>query len=880
MRCPACGTTNPQTQRFCGGCGAALLSPESETMASPAPPRVAAGREEHYVPGQILADRYRMVGLLGKGGMGEVYRADDLKLGQPVALKFLPRDVETDPDRLQRFLDEVRLSLRVTHPNVCRVFDIGDVDGRRFLSMEYVDGEDLASLLRRIGRLPEDKAVEIARQLCAGLGAAHDEGVLHRDLKPANVMIDGRGRAKITDFGLAGATAGISGREAQAGTPQYMAPEQFEGRELSVQTDLYSLGLVLYEVFTGKRAFESKDLNELKTLHSSAPTSPSAHVSGLNPVVERAILRCVAPDPAQRPRSAASLAAALPGGDPLEMAIAAGETPSPEMVAQSGGRGELRPVIAASFLAIVLIGLAATWMVLGRTTLPNRVPMPKPPEELRVAARAAISAAGYTSVPSGSAFGFWTDSSYTTKVEKENQSPDRWDNLATVWPPPLALWYRESTRGMTPFNNFGTITYENPPVDQPGMVSVRVDPSGRLLAFQAVPATLAETKGPWAEPNWEALFTAAGLTMAEWQTSDPLWAPMQRSDLRRAWSRGAMRIEAAALRGRPVWFYVLPEWRKPSDATPTSSTAAGVIGGLLIIIVVVAVIVTGAVLARRNVRLDRSDKRGAQRLATVYLALGAAVELLRLTGTPDSWFATYTNNLALQVYYAALIWIFYLAIEPYVRRLWPETLVAWSRVLDGRLRDPMVGRHILIGALGGLGVTFLQILPTVAQMMGLPPPVPFVGNLQAVASLPLRLAQLFGILQDSFFIPVACLLAVLVFRVIFRRPWLAYSVLVLLPFVAVVLGQSANQPTLSAAIFAAGGNLAFIILVLFVITRFGLFAMMVMINFSYWNSLALTTNPSSWIFPASVVTMVVFAAVAAYGFWTSLGNQKLFNDAI
>jgi serine/threonine-protein kinase len=215
MRCPACGTNNSQSQRFCGTCGVPLVSSDSETIASPVPPRVATDHG-HYVPGQILADRYRMVGLLGRGGMGEVYRADDLKLGQPVALKFLPRDVESDPDRLRRFLGEVRLSLKVTHPNVCRVFDIGDIDGHHFLSMEYVDGEDLASLLRRIGRLPEDKAVEIARQLCAGLGAAHDEGVLHRDLKPANVMIDGRGRAKITDFGLAGATAGISGREAHA----------------------------------------------------------------------------------------------------------------------------------------------------------------------------------------------------------------------------------------------------------------------------------------------------------------------------------------------------------------------------------------------------------------------------------------------------------------------------------------------------------------------------------------------------------------------------------------------------------------------------------------------------------------------------------------
>jgi serine/threonine-protein kinase len=172
---------------------------------------------------------------------------------QPVALKFL-RATRERSGAAQALPHRSPLSLRVTHPNVCQ-FDIGQVEEpaasgqpgfvRQFISMEYVDGEDLASLLRRIGRLPEDKAVEIARQLCAGLAAAHDEGVLHRDLKPANVMIDGRGRAKITDFGLAGATGGISGHEAKVGTPQYMAPEQVAGRELSERTDIYSLGLVL-----------------------------------------------------------------------------------------------------------------------------------------------------------------------------------------------------------------------------------------------------------------------------------------------------------------------------------------------------------------------------------------------------------------------------------------------------------------------------------------------------------------------------------------------------------------------------------------------------------------------------------------------------------
>jgi serine/threonine-protein kinase len=149
----------------------------------------------------MIAERYRVVSLLGRGGMGEVYSADDLKLGQRVALKFLPTQRGKSQSWRDQFYAEVRMARQVSHPNVCRVYDVGESDGRLFLSMEFVDGEDLASLLRRIGRLPDDKAVEIAQQLCSGLAAAHRSGVLHRDLKPSNVMIDGKGRARITDFG-------------------------------------------------------------------------------------------------------------------------------------------------------------------------------------------------------------------------------------------------------------------------------------------------------------------------------------------------------------------------------------------------------------------------------------------------------------------------------------------------------------------------------------------------------------------------------------------------------------------------------------------------------------------------------------------------------
>src|SRR5262249_21341469 len=189
------------------------------SSASPSSARIAD--QPRFTPGQLLTGRYRIVALLGKGGMGEVYRADDLKLGQSVALKFLPANLARDPDRLARFHNEVRMARQVSHPNVCRVYDLAEADGQPFLTMEYIDGEDLASLLQRIGRLPEEKGIELARQLCQGLAAAHDRGVIHRDLKPANVMIDGRGQVRLTDFGLA--TAGPV-EDVRAGTRAYQAP--------------------------------------------------------------------------------------------------------------------------------------------------------------------------------------------------------------------------------------------------------------------------------------------------------------------------------------------------------------------------------------------------------------------------------------------------------------------------------------------------------------------------------------------------------------------------------------------------------------------------------------------------------------------------------
>jgi serine/threonine protein kinase len=251
-----------------GACAgdAALLREVERMLAADAradgvldrPVSSSAPEEGRFPAGTVLAGRYRILGLLGHGGMGEVYKTFDLILNQTLALKFLA-PAHYGEAALARFRNEVRIARQVAHPNVCRVYDLGMVEGLHFLSMEYIDGEDLASLLRRIGRLPQDKAIEFTRKICAGLSAAHERGVLHRDLKPANIMIDGRGQVRITDFGLAGLAAEIPLSDLRSGTPAYMSPEQKAGKEVTTRSDIYSLGLVLHEMFTGKaRVNDSK----------------------------------------------------------------------------------------------------------------------------------------------------------------------------------------------------------------------------------------------------------------------------------------------------------------------------------------------------------------------------------------------------------------------------------------------------------------------------------------------------------------------------------------------------------------------------------------------------------------------------------------------
>ena len=256
---------------------------------------------ERFKTGEVFASRYRMIARIGRGGMGDVWRADDLVLETPVALKLID---SSGPATRARILNEVRLARQITHRSVCRVFDVGEAEGDVFFSMELVRGEDLATLLRRVGRLPSEKVIDIGRQLCAGVAAAHAQGVLHRDLKPANVLIDDEGLIRITDFGIAVART-ESGHHTLIGTPGYMAPEQLtQGTPLSERTDVYALGVILYELLVGEQPAERSGAGH-------PPLRPSAVVPGVDAQLERVILQALSPDPGERPGSALAMASFL-----------------------------------------------------------------------------------------------------------------------------------------------------------------------------------------------------------------------------------------------------------------------------------------------------------------------------------------------------------------------------------------------------------------------------------------------------------------------------------------------------------------------------------------------------------------------------------------
>lgn len=830
-----------------------------------------------FGPGAMLGDRYRIIGLLGAGGMGEVYRADDLKLDQPVALKFLSEEIEDDPVRLERFLAEIRTARQVSHPNVCRVHDIAEVDGRHFLSMEYIDGEDLSSLLRRIGRLPQDKALDVARQICAGLAASHDRGVLHRDLKPANVMLDGRGKARITDFGLAGALTDFTDRAGEiSGTPAYMAPEQLAGEPLSVQTDLYALGLLLFEIFTGRR--RTKD----------------APGGDLDPAIERTIERCLERDPRRRPPSAIAVAASLPGGDPLAAALAAGETPSPQMVAAAGDDGAISPRVALASLAVFLLMLPLVASLTARSTHLAFAPMPDPPHVLALKAQQMAERLGYGDTAVDSASGFARSLDLPEWIQANDQSPGRWQRLAAALPPSVSFWYRTSRSALAPRVFLGAdghtgavrVTTTDPPRAQPGSVYVELHPDGRLVRLEAVPEETKNTeqrtrntegvKGQ--DVDWARVFGEAGLDLRQFTPATPQLLPPVYADARRAWTgpapdraNGPLRVEAASFNGRPVFFTLVAPWAPAADA-PRAGGQGRVAGGVSIIGFLLIIAATIG-LTRRNIRLGRGDRRGALRLAFASgILLFASAMLSSDHVAAPSELAVVLMALSWVLFVGAFAWLAYLAIEPSVRRRWPHVLISWTRLLSGQWRDPLIGRDLLLGSAAGLILSLPQHLSRLLSVWRTVPPArPTAPHWETFEGATAALGDVLHVATEAVFVGVVVLLLLFIARMIVRNQKAAV-ILVIAAAVALAL------PSMQDRVIEVPMTTVVVTAWIAVMLRLGLLAFWsgTFVG-SIWSDFQPALGVSDFASPTMIVALVALLAPAFFGFYTSVGGRPLLS---
>ena len=810
--------------------------------------------------------------------MGEIYRAEDIKLTQTVALKFLPERLNTNAPALAKFHQEVRIARQVSHPNVCRVFDISEHQGQHFLTMEYVDGEDLASLLRRIGYLPADKAVEITRQLCAGLTAAHQIGVLHRDLKPANIMIDGRGKAKIMDFGLAGLAEEFQEGEISAGTPVYMAPEQLAGKEVTVRSDLYSLGLVLYELFTARRAHDAATLQALiKQKEEETPTPPTAIVKEIDPLVERIILRCLEREPSRRPASALQIAAALPGGDPLAAALAAGETPSPEMVAAAPKEGVLQPRWAI-LLLIFAIGLPVISTFWGRLVY-DMVPMQKPPEVLRQRAMEIAERFGYARDSVDHASGFGIDFEFLQYIRQNDVSPGRWNQLKTGRPPLVRYWYRQAQQYMVPFSE-SNVSPQDPPVVKTGMVLLNIDTEGRLFFLNAVPE---KSSGPPHQGafDWLTLFREADLDMNRFAVSAPQEIPIQAYDEQMSWigrypeANYPIRIEAAAFQGKPVYFEIFGPWQNSPSRLDVEAPMSQKFAWILLLSLFYGSLVFCALLALKNLRLGRGDRKGAFRVALFLL-------ILKLTG----WIFLVHHvpvfigeaKLLLTGIESALFWscfvgVMYLALEPILRRRWPHRIISWSRVLSGDFKDPLVGRDILIGAmLGGIGLLLRVVILNFAGWIGMPPDIPHFVDPTSIGITRLGyglVMQFSTALYGSFLITFLLLFLTL----LFRRQWLGIAAGCVILSTLAIFAESAGLFSSVTWIFEV------LLATLFVVgvVRLSFLTTVSAIVFHHlYIFFPITLNFTAWYAADFVVDFILLLAIAIYAFRVSLGGKAAF----
>jgi eukaryotic-like serine/threonine-protein kinase len=383
MKCPSCQTDNPSDSRFCKQCAAPLPSGTNGALgrADASLTRTLSHALRELTAGSTFAGRYQIVEELGHGGMGRVYKAVDTQVNEKVALKLLKPEISADSEMIERFRNELKLARRIAHRNICRMFDLGEAEGTRFITMEFVPGEDLRTVIRMTGSLAVGTILSIGQQVADGLAEAHGLGIVHRDLKPQNVMIDTAGRVKIMDFGIARSVRekGVTGPGVMIGTPEYMSPEQVEAKETDARSDIYSLGIILYEMATGRVPFEGDTaLSIAMKQKGETPKSPKALNPNLPDELSAIILRCLEKDPAKRFASAADLRAELERvemGLPTTERVAAATQHRPFTSKEITVKFTLRKAILPAAAVLAIVGGIVAWQLV-RLNKARAVPAP------------------------------------------------------------------------------------------------------------------------------------------------------------------------------------------------------------------------------------------------------------------------------------------------------------------------------------------------------------------------------------------------------------------------------------------------------------------------------------------------------------------------
>ena len=446
-----------------------------------------------------------------------------------------------------------------------------------------------------------------------------------------------------------------------------------------------------------------------------SPTAPSSLLKDLDPAVERAILRCLDKDPRRRPGSAARWRRPFPAAIPSPRRIAAGETPSPEMVAAAGTEGGL-PVRAARWLLTGVVALLIAGVLIdARTILLPVVGSEKSPEVLRARAREVLAGLGMPERPADSAGGLQKETAFLDWVAARDRSPNRWSR--GVERDALTYWYRESASPLVPREFMPgpipgpVVSASDPPPLRTGMKEVHLDVEGRLKYLSVLPKEVDRSSDSGPAPDWAPLFRYAGLDMTAFQPVPPEWTPPTYADARVAWEGPhperpdvRMRVEAAAYRGRPVSFHWIGPWEQPLRDAPDQRSTGARIADFVWSGIIATLLFGGAWMARRNLRAGRGDRRGATRLASAVLAIQLGVWLFGAhhVSSPQSELFVFGYGLANALLMSAVLWIVYVAMEPFARRHWPRMLISWARLLEGSWNDPLVGRDLLVGTGGGL----------------------------------------------------------------------------------------------------------------------------------------------------------------------------------